>query len=392
MKIGFDISQTGRYKAGCGYFADSLIQALTRLDQGNSYILYPHFGTTFWDPNAEGGTRKIDLPHVSRKRVSRDFAGAMAFWSQLPPDALQRLGNPNIIHCNNYYCPKGLDGAKIVYTLYDLSFLEYPELTMEENRFKCFGGVFDAAMYADFVVSISQFSRTKFLETFPHYPAERTRVVHLGSRFSIKEPAKARSGKLKGLSPGEFWLGVGTLEPRKNLRRLLKAFSLFKRRSTLPYPLALAGGSGWLEEDLEEFIRELHLNGQVRLLGYVSDPELAWLYQACYAFVYPSLYEGFGLPVLEAMASGAAVITSRNTSLREVGGDAAHYVDPLNVQDLAEGLMALSLGGAYRDDLKRRSLTQAGKFSWDKSAQAVLDVYAQVIQMKKLGGDVQITH
>ena len=183
MKIGFDISQTGNNKAGCGYFADSLIQALMNYDGVNEYILYPHFGTSFWDPKGESTTRKFDHPRVIRKVIGKDFAKSMVFWGSLPDDGEKDLGNPDIIHSNNYSCPSGLRQARLVYTLYDLSFLEYPDLTTEENRGKCFEGVFSASICADFIISISDYSRKKFLKIFPHYPEKRIRVVPLGSRF-----------------------------------------------------------------------------------------------------------------------------------------------------------------------------------------------------------------
>ncbi len=386
MKIGFDISQTGARKAGCGYFADCMIQTLTRLDQENDYILYPHFGTTFWDPDIEQGTRKIDLPHVSTKRIGRDFAGSMAFWSRLPADAEQRLGNPDIIHCNNYYCPKGIERARVVYTLYDLNFLEYPELTTEENRYNCFGGVFGAATHADFIISISEYSRRTFLETFPHYPEDRVQVVPLGSRFVGKSVEESRQvGMVKGLAPDRFWLAVGTLEPRKNLRRLLRAFAQYVHQTESPYPLALAGGKGWLEEDLDHFIEDLGLSAQVHILGYVSDEELISLYGNCFCFVYPSLYEGFGLPVLEAMGQGAAVITSNGTSLPEVAGDAAHYVDPRDEEDVARAFLMLGADSVYREMLREKAVIQAKRFSWEKSAQEVLNIYRWVMGLPKLG-------
>jgi len=384
MKIGFDISQTGSQKAGCGYFADSLIQTLTGLDQKNEYVLYPHFGTTFWDPDAEHDTRKIDLPHVTRKRIGRDFSSSMAFWSELPADAEKRLGNPDIIHCNNYSCPKGISTAKVVYTLYDLNFLEYPELTTEENRYKCFVGVFDAATSADFIVSISEYSKDKFLATFPHYPADRIRVVPLGSRFIKDSSIGNLTSALKSLRPDRFWLSVGTLEPRKNLRRLLKAFAAYADGTESPYPLVLAGGKGWLEEDLEVYIETLGLSKRVHILGYVTDSELNWLYRNCLCFVYPSLYEGFGLPVLEAMSFGAAVITSNCTSLPEIAGEAAHYVDPFDVDDLTSALLTLRSERGYREKLKKKAEIRAERFSWERSALTVLDIYAQVLALPRV--------
>ncbi|MBC8419154.1 MAG: glycosyltransferase family 4 protein [Desulfobacterales bacterium] len=385
MKIGFDISQTGNNKAGCGYFADSLIQALISHDRINKYILYPHFGTSFWDPKGESTTRRFDHPHVTRRTIGKDFGKSMSFWGNLPDDGEKDLGNPDIIHSNNYSCPSGLRQARLVYTLYDLSFLEYPDLTTEENRGKCFEGVFSASIYADFIVSISDYSRKKFQEIFPHYPRKRIGVVPLGSRSFPEQTAGTQIDDLKGLQAKEFWLVVGTLEPRKNLRRLLQAFSDYVRQTNDPYPLALAGGKGWLEEDLEEFIRGLGVSNHVHILGYVSDQELAWLYRNCLCFVYPSLYEGFGLPVLEAMGQGAAVITSNTTSLPEVAGDAAHYIDPLDVHDIAEAFLKLGSDGAYREALRKKAVMQAEKFSWEKSAKQVLDIYNQAMMLPKFG-------
>lgn len=383
MKIGFDISQTGSNKAGCGFFADSLIQALVRIDRVNEYILYPHFGTTFWDPQDKRTTRKADHPNVTRKIVGKDFEKSMTFWSDLPTDGEKELGRPDIIHSNNYSCPRGLTRARLVYTLYDLSFLEYPELTTEENRGKCFEGVFCASIDADFIISISEYSRARFLDVFPHYPEKRIRAVPLGSRFSGERDSGKGPVVWKGLCSGEFWLAVGTLEPRKNLRRLLRAFSMYVRQEKADRPLALAGGKGWLEGDLEDVIRDLGMTKHVHMLGYVSDWELAWLYRNCYCFVYPSLYEGFGLPVLEALDHGAAVITSRCTSLPEVAGEAAYYIDPFNEQDIAKAFIKLDAEVACREDLQKKAVIQAGKFSWDKSAEKVLDVYKQVMSMQR---------
>jgi len=383
MKIGFDISQTGNNKAGCGYFADSLIQMLVDNDRINEYFLYPHFGTSFWDPGGGSTTRRFDHPHVTIKVVSKDFAKSMAFWGNLPDDGENDLGNPDIIHSNNYSCPLGLRQARLVYTLYDLSFLEYPDLTTEENRGKCFEGVFSASICADFIVSISDYSKKKFLEIFPHYPEKRIRVVPLGSRFCSENTDTGCRRTSKMLQAGEFWLAVGTLEPRKNLRRLLRAFADYACQTNSPRPLAIAGGKGWLESDLKEYIQALDLSDHVLILGYVSDQELAWLYRNCFCFVYPSLYEGFGLPVLEAMGQSAAVITSNGTSLPEVAGAAAHYIDPFDEHDMTAALLKLGSDGAYRQALRKKAVVQAEKFSWGKSAEEVLHIYNKVMTLPK---------
>ncbi len=384
MKIGFDVSQTGKDKAGCGYFADSLIQALVNADRENEYVLYPHFGTSFWDPAGKKSTRTIDARNVSRIVIGNNFHESQRFWKQFPDHGEEMLGDPDIVHANNFSCPRDFCRAKVVYTLYDMSFAIHPEFTSEQNRWTCFEGVFNASCYADFIVAISDYSRASFLETFPHYPADRVRVVHLGSRFS-SIAGELRSSICPGLVPDRFWLAVGTLEPRKNVRRLLKAYAAFIGLHQQCLPLVLAGGKGWLEDDLEEFITALGIREHVRILGYVSDEELVWLYKHCFAFIYPSLFEGFGLPVLEALSLGAAVVTSNTTSLPEVAGDAARYVNPLRKDDMAVAMSDLMNNDGYRTRLKGRATSQARKFSWERCAAEVLDIYAEVMKRPKLG-------
>ena len=245
MKIGFDISQTGSGKAGCGYFADSVIQQLAEIDFENEYLLYPTFGNFFWDPAWRKSTRRIDRPNFRRAQGHRTREEAQSFWAN-PPEGLEAyLGGPQIFHSNNFFCPSSLKSALLVYTLYDLSFLEYPDLHTEPNRLGCFKGVFNASLYADMVISISEYSRRHFLEIFPHFPPDRIRVAHLASRFS-HEPNLARPSSLASLNPDEFWLNVGTVEPRKNQFRLLKAYARLKAASRKTYPLVMAGGRGWL--------------------------------------------------------------------------------------------------------------------------------------------------
>ena len=381
MKIGFDVSQTGNNKAGCGYFADSLICALTQKDRDNEYLLYPHFGTSFWDPDTKNKA-PINKPGITRIAVGNTSEESRAFWTNFPSNGEEILKNPDIIHANNFYCPQSIQKARIVYTLYDLSFAIHPEFTTEENRWICFEGVFNASCYADFVLAISDYSRNSFLEMFPHYPADRIRVVHLGSRFSGNQ--EQQGSVIKGLIPDKFWLSVGTLEPRKNLRRLLKTYAALIDTNEDILPLVLAGGAGWLERNLDEFIRELGIEKYVRILGYVTDEQLAWLYKNCFVFIYPSIFEGFGLPVLEALSMGAAVATSNLTSLPEVAGENACYFNPLDEQDILESMRKLLKNNNFRNSLKESSTYQAMKFSWDICATEVLDIYQQVMRWPKL--------
>ncbi len=373
MRIGFDVSQTGAGKAGCGYFAAGLLDALARVDRRNDYVLYPAFGDFFWEPRPKACQR----PAGGRFRTGptfRRFSSQKRFFRQPPPDFEARLGAPDIVHANNFFCPTGLGRARLVYTLYDLSFLENPAWTTEGNRTGCFDGVFRAAVSADRVVSISEYSLNHFLRVFPNYPRERTVVAPLASRFSA-DSRQERPKAVGGLAPGSFWLCVGTIEPRKNHERLFAAYAAWLRETGGDMPLVLAGGRGWLMDDVARTVRGLGIADRLVFTGYVSDAELAWLYASCHAFLYPSLFEGFGLPVLEAMSLGAAVVCSDATSLPEVAGDAAVLVDSLDVAGLAQAMAAVTDDVGLLDGLRRKSLARAGLFSWEKTAAVVLACY-----------------
>ncbi len=377
MRIGFDISQTGKAKAGCGYFADSLIKHLVNCDNNNEYLLYSVFGNTFWDPEHGTSTCRISKSNCTHVLDNLSHHESLAFWGTSAGIDEGKLGNPDIIHSNNFSCPR-FTSARFIYTLYDLSFLDHPEYTSEENRWNCFNGVFNAAIQADLILAISEYSRQRFLEIFPHFPIERTRVVYLGSRFQDGDVEKP----IGELEPDNFWLSVGTLEPRKNLRRTLAAYKKYIDIYNDPKPLVLAGGQGWLEDDLESFIGNMGLTKHIRRLGYVDDDKLNWLYKNCWAFVYPSIYEGFGLPVLEAMNLGTAVLTSNTTSLPEVGKDAVLYVDPTNEDDIVAKFAKLN-DGELRNILKMNSQKQAKKFSWSDTAKQVIQAYIDVLELPK---------
>jgi len=374
MRIGFDVSQTGSLKAGCGYFADSMIQRLAGLDSVNEYILYPTFGGLYWDPKWKASTRRISAPNFCVGLGHASLASHRSFWSNPDRRLEEFLGNPDIVHSNNFFCPRGLDSALLVYTLHDISFLENPEWHLEENRQGCFDGIFDAALCADMIVAVSEYSRRHFLEIFPHFPGDRIMVVHLASRFSYA-PGIARPSSLSFLEPNRFWLNVGTLEPRKNQRGLLRAYARLKADARVNMPLVMAGSRGWLMDDIHRTIRELGLSRDVFLPGYVDDTQLQWLYQNCYASVYPSLFEGFGLPVLEAMSLGAPVISSNVTSIPEIVGDAGLLVDPRDEDAIFRAMLELRENRPLRERLKEQGLRRAGEFSWEKAARALLECY-----------------
>lgn len=378
MRIGFDVSQTGRLKAGCGYFADGLIRELAKIDSENQYILYPAVGDLYWDPDCATSTFSTDRPNFSRAPAPKDFGESQQFWRNPPEDFEERLGRPDIIHVNNFFCPK-VKRARLVYTLYDLSYLEEPAWTSEGNRTGCFQGSFGASVLADRLIAISEHSRRHFLEVFPHYPKDRIATVYPGSRFE-RRSSVARPERFAELTPDAFWLSVATLEPRKNHKKMLEAYVSLPAEIRLMYPLVLAGGRGWLMEEFEAALTGL--NRDVKSTGYVSDAELQWLYENCFAFLYPSLFEGFGLPVLEAMSLGAVVIASNSTSIPEIVGSAGILVDPHEVEEIAETMRRLATGEICREPLRSLAASRARTFSWPSAARQVLELYADLASAK----------
>ena len=380
MRIGFDISQTGSGKAGCGFFAHAMIQSLMELAPQNLYSLLPSFGNFYFD-----ALMPIRNPYVAAtsnygpRHLTRDAASR--FWTG--PTLEADLGNPDIVHANNFWCPIQLESSRLIYTFYDAGFAVEPRWTTEANRVGCFEGVFNSALWADWVVAISDASRLHYLSLFPHFPEDRIRVVYPCSRFAYSSSLGLRPKVLDGIEAGNYWLSVGTIEPRKNQRRLVEAYSRYLAMGGVSMPLVLAGGNGWLMDSFQEYLKDLQIDAHIVMTGYVSDDELIWLYRNCYANLYPSLFEGFGLPVLEGMQFGAPTLTSNSTSMTEVSGDAAILLDPKDVEAWTQAMLKLTTNRHERDQLSVASREQANRFDWRLSAADLLQLYEEALASPK---------
>jgi glycosyltransferase involved in cell wall biosynthesis len=380
MKIGFDVSQTGEGKAGCGYFAASLIRALIDVAPENEYVLFPSFGDFYFDPSIQfrrthsGNNIDYGPDHNSAKE-------AADFWNS--PNLKHHLAELDIIHANNFWCPRQILRTKVVYTLYDLSFIEDPSWTTEANRVGCFAGVFGAAVGADWIIAISHWTRKHFLGVFPSFPSERIEVMHPSSRFASANVQGGRPKRLKDVQAGYFWLSVGTIEPRKNQKRLVEAYARYLELGGPKIPLVLAGGTGWLMEDFSAFVTHLDISDLIIMTGYVEDEELVWLYRNCYAHIYVSLFEGFGLPVLEGIQFAAATIASRSTSIPEIVNDAGILVDPLNTDEITRALLEVGTNERRRGALSELARRRSDQFAWDRSAERVAGLYHRVAEAPK---------
>lgn len=371
MRIGFDVSQTAGNKAGCGFFADQLITHLGKVDTKNEYILYPGF-YDYIDPKYKDATQIDNADCDFFKYTARQLREAFH------KNTKESLKNPDIIHFNNFRC-SNIQGVKRVMTIYDMAPLDCPEFTTEANRVVCTNGIFDAALYADHIIAISESTKKRFMQFFPNFNEDDISVIHLGNRPGLTVPINENMMiKDMGLEE-DFYLAVGTLEPRKNYHMLLNAYSELVNMDNNEKPLYIAGGQGWMMDKIEDDLEKMGINQKVRLLGYVSDEQLAALYRKCYAFIYPSKYEGFGLPVLEAMNHGACVITSNSTSLPEVGGEAVLYIDTDKAEDLVEKMLQVKNNPTFREQLRESAKKRAKLFTWEKAAKKTMDVYERCV-------------
>jgi glycosyltransferase involved in cell wall biosynthesis len=289
----------------------------------------------------------------------------------------QRFGRPEIYHGTNYAVYPCRHSLRVM-TIYDLSFLRYPEYvtavvrTYGQRVRQCLG-------WTDLVVTISESSKRDIVELLG-VPPERVWVTPLASRYS--PDTQGGSGEIRAVDLGDYRpyiLFVSTLEPRKNVVRLIQAFDQLKTDRQIDHQLVLVGQKGWQYQPIFEAIAASPWRHHIRHLDYLSDGEVAYCYAQADVLAYPSLYEGFGLPVLEAMTLGCPVVTAATSSLPEVAGDAALLVDPLSVEELAAAIARVVGDRTLRQSLIDRGHRQAAEFSWTRTAQATLSAYRSLL-------------
>ena len=382
VRVCLDLSPTVHRRAGWGTYARELARALRTLDDGPDLTLFyndPVHAYPLPPTLASLPTHTIPLR-------TRPWRLLVALSQQLDVGLDRWLPDCDLFHATEHLLPR-LKGARTVLTVHDLIYRLFPEYHLPLNKWflNLFMPLF--VRRADAIIAVSQCTKDDLIR---HYavPLEKITVIYEGvdARFQpITDPdTLARVRNRYGL-PERFILYVGTIEPRKNLTTLLEAYAaLTSRVSNLQYPisnihLVIAGRKGWLYEGFFRRLRELGLEREVVFPGFVPDEDLPALYSAAELFVFPSLYEGFGLPPLEAMACGTPVITSNSSSLPEVVGEVGIMVEPRDVRALAEAMELVLTDEGKRREMREKGLRQAARFSWKRTAQETLEVYRSVV-------------
>jgi glycosyltransferase involved in cell wall biosynthesis len=375
LHIAIDAHSVGAGLAGNESYAANLVEALAEIDSANRYTLYvtkreaverfagrwPHVSV------------RLTLPHTPLVRIPLTLSAEL------------RRRPVDLLHVQ--YTAPPLAPCAVVATIHDLSFEHLPDTFKRRSRAQLRLTVRRTARMAGAVIAPSEFSRRDLIETY-HLPPERVKrtplaaAPHFAPVRDIRERQRVR--ELYGIRP-DYILAVGAIQPRKNLVRLVEAYAdLRRRRSQAKLPqLVLVGKRGWLYGETLSAARRHSRDGDIHFAGYVPEGNLPALYTDALCFVYPSYFEGFGLPPLEAMQCGAPVIAGNRTSLPEVVGEAGLLVDPFDMEALSAALGRLVDDAGLRIELRRRGLERSRLFSWRETARLTLEVYEQTALLAK---------
>lgn len=363
MRIGMNAYIAGRHHEGIARYITGLAEGLGEMGADVH---------TFSDRPLGGPLAVMSRQHVFKMPV-------YTLWEQLGlPMALAR-SKLSLFHAPGFVLPL-LSFLPGVVTIHDLCYLLFPDCFPARRRRYFEWLVPPSLRKARLIIAVSRQTRDDLCK-FMAVAEEKVRVVYNGVGAQFR-PGDRRALSIRdkyGLPP-KMALFVGRLEPRKNLGRLIRALSVLRRTRAFEHKLVLAGQSDFGHERLLQLRSELNIEDDVLFTGFVPDSDLPALYNAADLFIYPSLYEGFGLPLLEAMACGTPTITSRTSSLREVAGEASLLVDPYDTFGMAKAMADVLSSRSLREKLSEAGLKQAAKFTWSRAASETMSVYQEVLE------------
>jgi len=371
MHIGIEASAFYKNIAGSGVYARNLIHTLNQMYGADNTI-------SFYSSRRES---EIDL-EKKRGVLARWITGIKdLFWTQIVLPLRLKRDRVDVLFGPSFFGPV-FSPCPLVVTILDLGFIRFPHTVDLLLRIYLRFIIPLVKRKADVIVTISDFSKSEIVELLK-VPEDKIQVIYpaRADSFGVKrDEDKLKRVKNQYKLPDVFILNVGTLEPRKNIVTLIKAFGNLKNNDLIEHSLVLCGPKGWYYQEIFHAITEWGLEKDVHYIGYIPESDLPYMYNLAQVFVYPSAYEGFGLPVLEAMACGCPVITSNTASLPEVVGGAAILVDPENCQELEQSLLRLVKDELLRSKLGAQGVERAKVFSSRRSAEKLFDVLCKASQ------------
>jgi glycosyltransferase involved in cell wall biosynthesis len=373
MTIYIDVSSAVHAKAGIGRYAGSLAQALIAREPGRFALFYNRTGDSL---PPEG------LEEIPARTVRAGYKPwRMAVWmGQLAGVGFNRLvPGAELFHATEHLLPP-LRGVSTVLTVHDMIFKLFPEHQKRLNYWYLNATMPLYCRRASAIVTVSEASKRDIVANYGLDPA-RVTVIHEAAAPEFSPSASDAVDEVRrryGL-PERYLIHVGTIEPRKNLTRLVEALQRL-RESGQTIPLVVVGGKGWLYDEFFQRLEQSGLSDSILFPGYVPSADLPAIYSAATVAVVPSVYEGFGLPVLEAMACGTPVVSSEASSLPEIGGAAACYFDPYDVPAMADAVGEVWSDATLREEMREQGLAQAARFSWERAAEETQALYKRLLR------------
>lgn len=368
MKIAFNCrSFLKKKKTGIGRYADHLVSDFVELNKEDEFILY--CPKKLFDLK-----RKTPQINAANFKIKKDYFNR---------GVVKSVGDVDVYHSP---CPELLEksnGYKTVVTVHDLIFKTCPNVHTERTIRMMEEQMDTILERADRIICISKSTSNDLMK---YYPAEedKIRLIYNGVDktvfYPVTEQEKSRAQsclKAKGID-GPYLLFVGTIEPRKNLRGLLEAYKMLKDRGDFRGKVVVVGMKGWLSDGLEDFIKQLKIDNDIIFLGYMTNDELRYLYNLAEVFVFPSFYEGFGFPIVEAFSCGAPVVTSNISSPAEIAGDCAITIDPYHTEQIAFAVKDVVSDRERRTEMIAKGKKRAELFSFKKTAEETLKVYKEL--------------
>jgi len=372
MRIAVDAHAIGRRLTGNEVYVRSLLREFATLDSESEFVAYVS------EPHADQLVPQRFLTrHVARNPYFR------LGWDLSRRLATDEAAKPDLLHVQ--YTAPLLNRTPVVVTVHDVSFIENPEYFTAVRRAQLRLTVARTIKLAERIITVSEFSRDAILRAYPVSP-ETVRVIPNAASSEFRVVSRGRATKAIADRFGieaPFIFSVGDLQPRKNHIGLIAAFAhLAAAHPELNHHLVIAGQNTWFTPRVHAAAQSSGLASRIHFTGFVSDSDLLQLYNACDCFVFPSFYEGFGLPILEAMACGRAVACSDTSAMPEVAERAGLLFDPRNPASIARAIADILFDSELRERMESRGLQRAAHFNWRKSARATLDVYREVIAEK----------
>ena len=381
-KVFIDIQPLLKNKTGIGWYAYNIIKRVLKED--HNLIEYCGFGFDFLNKNNsksitdEINFDKIDIYSKIPVRIYK------ALWNILPEKYSNLFPNGDLYHYLNYIVPPIDEAKKVIINVYDMVYKRFPETMKTSNLYMLERDMEKSIYRADKIITISENTKNEILE---YFDIDEDKISIIAPGIDISCFAKTKENGLdekkriknKYKLPDNYFLYFGTIEPRKNIATILRAYAELQEDIRHEFKLVFSGGMGWKNKELMSMINQSGLSDQIVFTGYVEEADKAYIYNMAKIFLFPSLYEGYGMPISEAMASGTPVITSNVSSMPEAGGKAASYISPLDYLAMSKEIEKLLSDENYYNEKVNLGVKQAEKFSWDNAAKQTVEVYHELL-------------